>query len=276
MKIGLRLDRWNSGPGNSSPVISFEPEISTYISGLNTPLSPRQISRLDAFVKSLKSSLQISLLSDAFDIMYIFAGESSESSLRNIVKDAHHATPVNAPAFNAFSGFLGNGVNAYIHTNYNPGTQGINYKQNSAAIGAFSNTNVLHTSMIMGTRSDGTLIRTSLVPNMTGNITRYYINHSSNFQKDADSLGSSLGFYILSRTDANNIFVSRGNTILGSTTQVSTGVPNNPFYVLCYNNGTAPQYYTPREVSIAFAGRGLSQTEIPLIDAAFEQYKSSL
>jgi hypothetical protein len=67
-------------------------EVVTYTTGLTTPLSAGQIAKLNTLVLSLRSGLGISLLSDAFDVLYLFAGETSESSLRNLVKNANHAT----------------------------------------------------------------------------------------------------------------------------------------------------------------------------------------
>jgi hypothetical protein len=42
------------------------------------------------------------------------------------------ATLVNSPTFSSNVGFIGNGTNAYIDTNFNPSTQGVNYTLNNA------------------------------------------------------------------------------------------------------------------------------------------------
>ena len=82
--------------------INAEAELTTYITGLTTPLSSAQLLRLNTLIKTIKTRLSISALSEAFDTIYVLAGETSESSLKNLVKDAHHCTAVNAPTFTQY------------------------------------------------------------------------------------------------------------------------------------------------------------------------------
>jgi hypothetical protein len=100
---------------------SLNAETVTYITGLTTPLSSGQVTLIDTFVTSLKTGLSITTLDEVFDVMYILAGETAESSLRNLIKNDHHATAVNSPTFTALEGFTGDGLTKYINTNYNLG-----------------------------------------------------------------------------------------------------------------------------------------------------------
>ena len=116
--------------------VSNEPEVDAYLTGLTTPLSGEQVTRINTLVKNLKQGLSVESLSEVFDVMYVLAGETQESSLRNLVKDAHHATGVNSPTFEQYKGFKGNKTSHFVDTNYNPSTA-TNYKQNSACMGAY-------------------------------------------------------------------------------------------------------------------------------------------
>ena len=89
-----------------------EPEVTAYIDGLTTPLSSGQLTALNTFVKALKDGLSITLLSEVFDVMYILAGETEESSLRNLIKRAHDAEAVNSPTFTTLEGFTGDASSA--------------------------------------------------------------------------------------------------------------------------------------------------------------------
>ena len=119
---------------------SNQVEVDNYISELTTPLSSTQIGKLNTFVNSIKTGMGLTNLADAFDVMYILAGETQESSLRNLVKRQHDCTNSNLPYYVQYEGFGSIDNNKFIDTNYNPVNTLGNLQQNSSSMGFYSRT----------------------------------------------------------------------------------------------------------------------------------------
>ena len=126
----------NGSTGVTASATTFEAELTTYITGLATPLSDGQKIKINTLIRSIKTGLSITDLDDAFDVMYILAGETAESSLKNLVKNAHHITAVNAPVWAQFEGYTGANTK-YLDANYNASTQGVTFTQNNASMGVY-------------------------------------------------------------------------------------------------------------------------------------------
>jgi hypothetical protein len=68
------------------------------------------------------------------DVFLLLAGHNESDSRLNLIKNAHNATAHNSPTFTQKQGFKGNGINAYLHSHYNPSSEGINYQLNDAGV----------------------------------------------------------------------------------------------------------------------------------------------
>lgn len=264
----------NRGVGKSvwTPESVHEDEVVTYIAGLTTPLSDGQLTLLDTFVLALKTGLSITNLSDAFDAMYILAGETEESSLKNLVKNAHHCAKVNTPTFTALEGFTGIPVsNSYLDTNYNPSTQAVRLSLNSASIGSYSRTNNNGAYCDIGyVKTTAAITNFYIYPRLTDVF--YYPNSCAVNQDVANT--DSRGFFISSRTAVNlttgyrngnpvdtdatasNTLLSLKITLLGRR-RVDTGLADS---------------ISINQLSFAFIGRGLSGPEVTVLTNAIEAY----
>ena len=245
------------------------PELATYTTGLTTPLSEAQIIRLGEFIEALKTGLSITNLSDAFDVMYILAGETAESSLRNLVKDAHYATAVNSPTFTAFEGFISNGTSQYLKTGYIPSVNGSAYLLNSASMGCYTRTNNASADVVeIGARTApgnrDAFIQCFAPP---ANTVKATLNSGQVIHKAVTSLGFSIG----TRTSVNNIKAYRNKTGTADS-DLSYAVPVYEVYILALNQSNIPIVYSNRQVSFAFMGKGLSDSEVGIIVDAFEAY----
>lgn len=273
MQIGIGLGigkcdkrrRQGEPPG---PV--YEPEVVAYNALMATPLSEAHLNKINNFVLSLKTGFGITVLSDAFDFIHLYSNETQEAALKNLVKNAHHGVAVNSPLFTQYFGFKGNGTNAYIDSNFAP-SQGIRYTQNNATYGAYSNTNILQTSQLMGTRA-GTNHISTLVPNFSTQLTNFYIN--STHQHSTSSGGNSLGLYTITR-NANAVKLYKNGAEAASFTSTSTGLSIYTFYVLGRNNAGVAETLTTREVAFAFAGRALTANEVTILYNAFADYRAT-
>lgn len=248
-----------------------QPEVQQYIRGLTTPLSNNQINRLNKFVRSIKVGLGISYLSDAFDVMYILAGETEESSLKNIVKDSHHATLVGPPLFTQYEGFAGNGISDVISSNYNPFSDTDNFLQNDAAIGAYSRTNNVEGGSLFGARSAAAQLQ--IRP-------RYQENSSAMMLNDTTfstvTQNDSSGLHSISRIGASKTYYH--NTNSGITKSVaSTALPNGNLILLAAlsSDGITPSNLTTRQLAFFFVSKGITQSENDIIFNAIESYLDS-
>jgi hypothetical protein len=252
-----------------------EPEVDTYISGLSTPLSAGQITKLNTFVSSLKTGLSISALSDAFDVMYILGGETAESSLKNLVKNAHHAQSVNSPAFVEFEGYTGNGISSYLNTNYNPATQAVNYKQNDAGVGVYARTATSGAIMSIFGACNPSGIGLHLTPQISSSGRAFWSIHTDGSSLNSMfTIGGDIGLLSLHRPDSGNAYVFKNNTQISTKAQASTSIHSNNIFVLARNIDGTPSTYTSNQVSFFFVGKSFKDT-ILVITNAIEAYMDS-
>jgi hypothetical protein len=147
-------------------------------------------------------------------------------------------TAVNSPTFTTNVGFSGNGTSAYIDTNYNPNTQGVNYTLNNA-------------SRIMHLKSPGGVDNTypessgGLRINVTGNrisFTRNHLNAGTNASVLAPPLNwsnqTSGVLRQIHRTSPTDITFIADTTVV-STTQTSTSINNANQFILRGNSAFA-------------------------------------
>lgn len=253
------------------PVSLFEEELNNYIQNLSTPLSSNQKNRLNNFIKILKTGMNISALSEAFDAIYILGGETEESSLKNLVKNAHHCTAVGSPTWTQFKGFQG-GTNKYLDTNYNPRTAGVSYLTNSASYGIYSFTDVAGSYADMGTR-DGTYVnRTAILPRYSSVYTQYDINSNESNTNLNSILPDSLGLITVVREDSATAKLYKNATLAHTASKTASNVPDSNFYILCRNGEAGAATFSPRQLGFAFIGKGLTASEVTLLFNAFDAY----
>ena len=247
-----------------------EPEVDTYITGLATPLSAGQITKLNTFVSALKTGMSITNLSDAFDVMYILGGETAESSLKNLVKNAHHATAVNSPTFTQYEGFQGDGISKHIKTNYNPSTEAERYSLNNASFGIYYRKTVSDgLTKINGCWYNANTGRTTISLASTA------INDSSATNNTSAITEPNVGLKVVSRSGS---LVSYGtyNSEITNNNTLSTEIADSDIYLLAiYRINSSPNYigyYDSSQISFSFLGRGITTGEYAIIMSAFEAY----
>ncbi|TSA51973.1 MAG: hypothetical protein D4R45_07735 [Planctomycetaceae bacterium] len=231
-------------------------ELETYMTELTTPLSDGQLFLLDTLITSLKTGLSINSLSDAFDCLWILAGETAESSLKNLVKNAHHCTLVNTPVFAQYEGYTGNPEVSKLDTNYNPNTQASRFAQDNAGGGIYS--------------------RTTRAPNLNAHLGgRYFllrpwrvttlarVNVNSHLTYINTECGSTcVGVTAAYRFAVDNCVAVKNKTFSTVNTNVSTGMDNINFDI-CNDS---------IQVAIAYCGKALIQAEHNTLIDAFETY----
>ena len=243
--------------------VSAEAELTTYITGLTTPLSSAQKIKTNNFIRSIKSGMSITNLSDVFDTIWLLGGETSESSLKNLVKDAHHCSLQGAtvPSFEENKGFQGNGSTGYLDTNYNPRDEGENYTVNSASFGWYSFTNSLASACAMGARDGASSNRSFALTRYTGEFAQYGINQNSVSANAPVIAANSSGLFIANRVSSNGGVLYRENEVYLSVNIASSNVPDRNCYICGYNNAGSLGSPSARRKGFGFYGRGLTADE---------------
>jgi hypothetical protein len=253
-----------------------QPEVETYITGLTTPLSASQKTKLNTLVGTIKTGLGDTLLSDSFDTFYIRAGETSESSLKNIVADNYHATLAGTPnpSFVDFQGFHGDGSHGYIKTGYKPKTHGSKFTLNSASIGVYNRTLSNTVDIEYGCRDSSSVNRTFL--EFGGGTTEGAAGLSINSNTGASQTNTrSQGLIIGSRT-ANNVVVGYFfDHVMTASTTASSGMPDYEITECALNTGGTVSLFSANELAITFTGRGFTANEIWVIQNAIDNYMIS-
>ena len=252
-----------------------EPEVDAYITGLTTPLSSAQIGRLNTLVASLKSGLGISALSDAFDTLYVLAGETSESSLRNLVKNAPYATAVNSPAFTQFEGFTGNGTSSYINTNFTDSTSAVRFKVNNASYFEYIRTNLISYGGGIGSGSSGNGYNTQLYVAASVSVYSALLNQGGTFSAPQTGNNNNPGLLIINKTSANSSELFKNLISLGSRTSTTNGYTGYASYINARNTSGTASNFSRLQISIAGHGRAFSSGEMTVIQNAFEAYMNA-
>jgi hypothetical protein len=205
------------------------------------------------------------------DIFYLFAQYSNDDgeALTNWINPGtYDCTEVDnggSLIFTSLQGLKGDG-SAYLRTNWNPNTNGDNYTQNSACMGVYARALDL-SDWDMGCSSGGD--NTSFVSLQNGALYyRIYVN--SNY-KTISIDPREAGLKVHDRADANNLYGYINGIKYTPVTLASAGIPDAECYIFCINNAGAVGFST-RELSCAFAGASLTQSEHTDLFNVIENY----
>ena len=244
-------------------------ELETYISGLVTPLSDGQLALLDTMLLYWKAGLGgITNLSEFADVIYDLAGETAESSLRNMVRRAHDAVAVNSPVFTPLEGFKGDGISASIDANYKISADAINASLNNAAMGIYSRTGKAAST----TRSAGSvyLYRFGINTNRAaaGMMCELMNNASIYGPYATDGKGLSTGI----RYNNISAYSVINKTFGAEETTAAIGLTTANLNIL---RATGTTSYTDEQISLFFITRALSQSDINAFYDGFQAYMTA-
>lgn len=244
----------------------FEQELTNYLSGLTTELSKAQKVKLNTLIKSIKSGLGIANLSDAFDTLQILAGETSESSLKNLVKNAHHATLFGAvpPSFTALEGWVGGGYASGIDSNYNPVTSGVNYLLHDASWGLYIRTDTVEVSWEIY----NDVSHNYMLSRYGTNKMEWQLNWT--IPMPAYTNSDARGMYIATGEDAGNQTMYKNKVPVSQSATVQNGLYDANFKILNF-----PTYECTKQVAAYFAGKCFTAAQVGVITDAIEAYMDS-
>lgn len=250
---------------------SVEQEVDSFNSLLATKLSDAQINNLNTLVSEVKSALGVSVLLERGDYFRINANETEESSLRNLIKNAHHATPIGSPIWTQFEGHQGDGIGAFLKSGYNPSIDAVNFKQNSASVLVYIRSNSVGVSAaLFGTRTDAIAGITGI---KSGTSFYWLINSTSAESTSYYDFTGINGFV----RDTNNSAKLYLNDSLKdyADTNASTGLPQVEMYELGRNDAGVINSPVNAQQAMIWVGDKLNPVEVQKMALAFEKYMAA-
>ena len=222
----------------------------------------------DAADAIVDNTMVAGLVSDGvwakLDGFWVFANHiTGADSLRDWKTPANTATAYNSPAFGQWQGWTGNASNAYIDLNWIPSVNGVNYQPNSASFGFYSRAD-WNAGYYHGIISDTK--QTYIIPRSSGNTSSKINGNSSKEGAVADSLG----MYITTCVDATDLYLYKNKVVVGSGFRDAKGSPTDNIYLFAANVDGTPTYVGKNQLSVAFTGAGLTQTDVNNITDRFE------
>lgn len=246
--------------------ITYEPELTTYISGLVTPLSDEQKGLLNTMILSIKTGMNINALSDAFDYLHILAGETEESSLRNLVKRSFDCTKINSPSFTQYEGYSGDANVKCITTNFTPSTNAVAASQDNNGFGVYIRTSRAYSGLKRHGAYSGSTY-TYVYPLATASSARSTNNGSSTNSSYSTSVSRGLTSSL--RYGSDGFYTARNKSIGTMLSSVSTGmVAVKMWYMAANGLGT----YDEAQIAWGWYGKALSQAELNVLFDAVETY----
>jgi len=262
-------------PDESVDISSAEidADLEAYIDAISgTELSDVWISRLNTFITTIKSGLGITNLSDAFDVMYVLAGETEESSLLNLAKRAHDAQVYGTVPFTQYEGFTGGATTSdRLITNYVPSTDTVKFTLNDGAWGLYSRTDVaIKSGTAVGSAPYGGVF---FMSDTTSTISRAGVNsgRDNSDYNVTTNLANKLGMFILNRVLSTEYKIYQNKSVKATSAKAADALCSYGISMLAYKETTTyKSVSTGSQFSFFFISRGLSETEIGVISDAFE------
>lgn len=239
--------------------INYDDDLVTYMTGLTAALSTTQKYNLNTFITTLKTGLGITNISDAFDILYVLAGETQESSLRNLASRNYDGILYGTSTFQQYEGFtLGSG-RRIIPNVYTPFNNGNTYTLNSAAVGEYIRT---------GTNVTVTMEVISCYTGASYTYHRFYSNTSTRgaincLNMTSKTISSQPGLWAITRLNSNTTHIYQNGIWIGTYTYTPTALPNTTMIFGASYTG---------QLSLIYVGRGFTGAQSEILKNAFESY----
>ena len=211
------------------------------------------------------------------DIIYNYAAHTNDNGEALInwkTPGTFDATAFNAPTFTADEGFTGASTK-YIDCNWNPAVNGVNYTLNSASFGVYIRTDPTPTATQNEIGAHETASGAALIF-YARHSTLGYIGMINDLTNDVVANADARGLYIESRTASNVKKGYKNKVAIQNVATVSIAVPSADLYVLARNTDGSPGEYTDRQLSMAFAGAGMTQTHVNNFTDPFETAMDAL
>lgn len=217
-------------------------------------------------ISTLISSLMTAGVWAKLDGFYLLAAHDAQAAKLNWVGRLQDLTAVNGPTFQIDRGFTGDGTAAYLDTNIEPNVLDL-FAAADASIGVYVRTSVSNTSAVdIGTVDVGSYINPS---NGSGQMA-VRANANTGSAVSVSNGGDSRGLFAWTR-DVSTAYLYKDGVPLGSGAVGTAAAPATNYTLLRSNTS-----YSTRQISAAFVGKGLSDTEQAALNTALSTYLTAI
>jgi len=216
-------------------------------------------------INDLYTSLQSNNLLSKFDTFANFAiGISGYNNFRLIdwIRENAVYETLGGVTYNSF-GAVGDGINGYIDTKFNPSTSGSNYTLNNASRGFFILQSSETGSNVI-TEASGTTATNRTNMNVGGSAVQRINSGSTNISSSFDMSGD--GFKYIGRNNSTSTTIIN-NTTASTFTQNSSSI-NNGNQLLLRTQGL----YSTNTLMCYFMGSYLTESEALLFRSIYNDY----
>lgn len=220
---GLRIYGYGDGGLVGPGVLTFDSAASDIIDACSVaPSDVRKLTINDLVVRLKGFSLWTPL-----DCLWMLAAHDAQAARLNWKNPGtFDLTLQNTPSFTADDGYLTNGSNNYLDTNFNPSTAGGNYAQNSATFGIWTSTSGQSAASAAGW-FDGT-DGISIVPRSTADAIGGRVNQTAQTGTAAAGTTDGAGLTMLNRSGASALqFYKNGASVALTTNATQASVALN-------------------------------------------------
>jgi hypothetical protein len=263
------------GVGGSGGGGGLDPATSAWVTaagGSPAHVSAGRVTVVDTFIKCVKSAN----LWGKLDRYWLLAGEDQTSALVDMV-NLQSATVTGTPTFTASKGYVTSASN-FVETNYVP-SSGVQFLQNSAAMGAFINTpRTTGTNVYdLGSSDAGFTVVTALSGMNSGNSAVAMNNGGSGadlFTNSGNARGSWIGTRVAaSGAGAESLYFNSSTASPGGTAATaSAGRSTASILVGGFSQGGTRGFYSGDQISTIFfggdsGGGGWNSTQVSAFDS---------
>jgi len=212
------------------------------------------------------------ITSDMYVMYPLRGGDSTKNSFNFMAHGSNQLTYFGGLT-HSNNGMLGNGVNGYADTGWNPFISGL-----PANIGM---TYCSRTNRQLDFGCLGCYDATGAVLNFTI-FSRYSTNNSQGrisnnaYTGLTTSVTDSSGVWTFERIDSVNQQTYRNGASIGSGASASGTLPNFPFFIMATNNSGSAQYPNNEEYSFLAIHKGLGATKVALFHTAIQNLQTYL
>jgi hypothetical protein len=271
---GIRHIRGIRYPGNSAYSIGgFSSQYQAVYDSFTTKPSGPVAAAQDTMVKGWISNG----VWNTKDILYVLAGHTNDNgeSLINWKNpgtyDAEIVLNSGTMNFTAFEGFQSSN-NAYLRTNYNPFSNGVQYTQNDCSMGIYSRTTFGPDNLDVLCGSENIRI-ISLIPLYSGDL---WTALNTTTPVRTTYAGGDSGFIGTFRDSSSAIRSYINLSKEQDTSSTSGAIPDAEIYIKCQNRiGTGPDRFINDQVSNFWMGGSETESEYTNYLNGFETYMDS-
>ena len=230
-------------------------------------------------IATLIDALKRASIWKKLDCLYVMAAHSAQAARLNWVADRYNLTAVANPVFTVDRGYAGDGIAAYLNTNFTPATAaGARYANGNAHVGVWSFTPESIPGVTELGGFEGSLSRRTTLACRNGGSALMRINLNGTVSSISLGGADAAAHLVLTTPNTSSFSGFRNGALLGTGTYPAPGdVPPVPLYLLATNvNNIAAAECSPRQLGVAHIGASLAAQEVSHFHAALSAYLVSV